>query len=78
MSDEKESTKTRSLEEIQQEYQGVCCKAGHSQYQVHVYQLELERLNAKLRELNMEAANASAQAVTEEQQQTKEGDKENG
>lgn len=53
-----EEKKERSVVEIQTEYQNLCAKAGHLQYTVDVYQRDLERINATLRDLNNEHAKA--------------------
>lgn len=65
-------TKKRTLPEIQQEYQNLCLKAGHLQYQVSVFSGDLDMVNKELRSLNFEAAalkaedeKASAKAVEE-------------
>lgn len=55
-----EAKKTRTVEEIQQEYTQLCCKAGHTQYQISGLEKDLEMINSSLRELNFEAAAASA------------------
>lgn len=55
MSNEK---KTRSVAEIQAEYQGLCTRAGHFQYQIFNFTKDLELVNQKLRDLNFEAAAA--------------------
>lgn len=52
--------KTRSIAEIQQEYQNLCLKAGHLQYQVYTYGKDLEMVNKELRDLNLEAATVKA------------------
>lgn len=48
--------KKRTIADIQAEYQGSCTRAGHLQYQVFTLQKDLDLLNDKLRELNLEAA----------------------
>lgn len=67
MSEEK---KPRKLEEIQREYQELCTRAGHIQYQVHALSTDLELVNKTLREVNLEAfsaqkAEADAKAAAE-------------
>ncbi len=52
--------KQRSVSEIQSEYQGLCMKVGHIQYQIFVLQKDLDLLNNTLRYLNLEAAAAKA------------------
>lgn len=49
-------TKKRTIEEIQQQYQGLCLRAGHLQYQINAHELDLEQINSTLRDLNLEAA----------------------
>ncbi len=56
MSEEK---KSRTVEEIRQEYSGLCAKAGHIQYQVAVMNEDLNTLNNQLKDLNFEAAKAA-------------------
>lgn len=48
----------RSFAQIQEEYQKLCYRAGHIQYQVYTYQRDLDSLNSTLRDLNIEAAAA--------------------
>lgn len=55
MSDEK---KLRPVAEIQAEYQNLCTKAGHTQYQIITLSKDLDLLNETLRNLNLEAAAA--------------------
>lgn len=57
-----EEKKSRSLEEIQQEYQNLCLKAGHLQYQISAISKDLELVNGQLREINFEAAAVQAKA----------------
>lgn len=52
--------KKRSIPEIQQEYQNLCLKAGHLQYQVYTFTKDLEAVNKELRDLNLEAAAVKA------------------
>lgn len=54
------SESKRSIPEIQQEYQNLCLKAGHVQYQLFTNQKDLELLNGELRKLNLEAAAVKA------------------
>jgi hypothetical protein len=51
---------TRTIPEIQNEYQNLCLKAGHLQYQVTVFQGDLDLVNKELRDLNLEAASVKA------------------
>lgn len=48
----------RSSAEIQQDYQGICLKAGQVQYQKAVAEADLQRLNSALRDLSIEYAKA--------------------
>lgn len=53
----------RTMEVIQKEYQQTCFMAGDQQYQMKIMGENLDRINAKLKELNNEAAQmATAQA----------------
>jgi hypothetical protein len=52
--------KDRSVAEIQQEYQQLCFKAGHLQYQIDALSKDLAVLNGTMRDLNFEAAGAQA------------------
>lgn len=53
-------TKKRTIAEIQQQYQDLCLKAGHLQYQVYTLSRDVEMVNAELRDLNLEAAGLKA------------------
>lgn len=46
----------RELTEVQTEYQRLCANAGQLQYQLRVYERELERINNQLEGVNREAA----------------------
>lgn len=46
----------RSLEEITKAYSELCCRVGQAQYQVHVHQEDVKRLNEQLVQINNEAA----------------------
>lgn len=59
----------RSIPEIQSEYESLCMKAGHTEYQIYTLKKELELINGTLRDLNLEAAALKA----EEDKQKKEG-----
>jgi len=48
--------KERTIEQVQQEYGAVCGQAGHLSYQIAVYMEELDKLQLKLKDLNLEAA----------------------
>lgn len=54
------SSTSRSIEEIHREYSQMCSQAGHVQYQISVLHEDLDRLNEKLKELNLEAVAANA------------------
>lgn len=54
---------SRTLAEIQSEYQNLCARAGQTQYQVYALQRELEVFNEKLRDLNFEGAKAQQEAA---------------
>lgn len=61
----------RQLPEIEADYGKFVAQAGQAQYQAHVYQQDLERINQQLINLNYEAAarkqlNAAAETVTPE------------
>lgn len=56
-----EVQKSRTLPEIEQEYARLCAKAGHVQYQVAQLQKDLGLLNARLQEVNVEAATVRQQ-----------------
>lgn len=46
----------RTIPEIQKVYNEVSAKAGQAQYQLYVFNKELEQLNSNLMSLNQEAA----------------------
>lgn len=46
----------RPLSEIQQEYQTNCLNAGQLQYQIGIYNKELQKVNDRLESINNEAA----------------------
>lgn len=61
----------RPLTEIQQEYHELCTRAGHIQYQISALKIDLDLVNASLREVNLEAfeaqkAEKAAQAAAAE------------
>lgn len=64
--------KKRELSEIQQDYQNLCTKAGHVNYQIVTLKKDLALINDSLQNLNQEAAAlkaaepAPAVAVVEE------------
>lgn len=53
--------KKRTVQEIQEQYQGLCLRAGHTQYQIHALSSDLEQINQTLRDLNLEAAAVKAE-----------------
>lgn len=55
-----ETKAKRTISEIQTEYQNLCLKAGHLQYQVYTFSKDLEMVNKELRDLNLEAAATKA------------------
>lgn len=62
----------RVREDIEYEYGRLVTQAGQTQYQIAVYEQELERLNDSLKDLNYEAAarqklDAEAAAVPKEE-----------
>ena len=66
-----EEKKTRTVEQIGQEYQVLCTRAGHTQYQIDALSNDLDMMNEELRSLNLEAADikgkeAAAKAATPE------------
>lgn len=62
MSEEK---KTRTRQDIQQEYSQLCAKAGNLQYQIWAFNKDLENLYSAARDLNQEAAELDANARAE-------------
>lgn len=62
MSDE--IKKERTVADIQTEYQNLCVKAGHIQYQVFALETDLKMVNETLKALNIEAA--TLQSKTQE------------
>lgn len=55
--------KPRAVGEIQQEYQGLCVRAGHIQYQIATMAKDLDLLNNTMRDLNFEAAASQVEAA---------------
>lgn len=64
---------SRTIPEIQQEYQQNCTRAGHLQYQIYTLEKDLALVNDLLRNLNFEA---SAAAPKPEPTSTPEAEKE--
>lgn len=60
-----EETKTRTVADIQQEYQQSCLRAGHLQYQIDALSKDLSLLNSTMRDLNLEAADLKAKETTQ-------------
>lgn len=48
--------KTRTMADVQNEFQSLCAKAGHIQYQIHVLTKDLDQVNTQVEDLNFEAA----------------------
>jgi len=69
MSEEK---KARTIGEIQGEYQTLCTKAGHIQYQISTLNKDLDLLNTSMRDLNFEAAKVSREAEEAKKEQVSE------
>lgn len=69
-----EQTKApRAVSEIQNEYQNLCTKAGHINYQIFVLSNDLGLVQETLRDLNMEAMAAQkAEADKKSAEPTKE------
>ncbi len=63
----------RSFADIQQEFTNTCARAGHLEYQVFTFKKDLEILNNKMRELNLEAAAAQARELAEKQKEAANG-----
>ena len=61
-----EEKKTRSLEEINQEYFQTAARAGEVQYKIERMKSDLDVFNKRLLELNFEAASAQAEAAKKE------------
>lgn len=51
-----EAKKEKTLDEIKAEYQNLCARAGHTQYQMYTLKKDLELMNSTLRDLNLQAA----------------------
>jgi hypothetical protein len=60
----------RTMDVITKEYSDVCAKAGHINYQIGVLSADLSALNAKLKELNLEAAALSKPSVVSDEQKS--------
>lgn len=68
MSEEK---KSRTIQEIQQEYQNLCARAGHLQYTIKCTAEDLHQVNEQLKDLNLEAVSAK-EAPKQEEPKTEE------
>lgn len=55
-----ETKKPRTVDDIRLEYQTLCTKAGHIQYQLFTLENDLKIMNDQMRNLNVEAATLSA------------------
>lgn len=53
------SESVRTLEQIQGEFNLLCAKAGHAQYQISVLEKDLEVINRQIEDLNLEASQLS-------------------
>ena len=73
---ESNENKQRSISDVSQEYQQLCTKAGHLQYQIDAFSKDLSLLNSTMRDLNFEAAglNAKAKAAQNDSAPTIEGE----
>lgn len=56
MSEQETKPAERTLSELQNQYTGLCNKAGHLQYQIYTFKKDLDLVNSTLRDLNFEAA----------------------
>lgn len=56
MAKQKKLSVPREMKEIQEEYHRLCINAGQVQYQLTVYQQELNNINERLRSINNEGA----------------------
>lgn len=56
----------RTIEQIKEEYAALCQKAGHLQYQIFIFEKDLEMVNSSLRDLNLEAAKVQREADEKE------------
>lgn len=52
--------KKREISDIQQDYQNLCTKAGHVNYQISTLKKDLALINESLQTLNQEAAALTA------------------
>ena len=56
-----ETTKpARTIEQVQQEFNQACLRAGHLEYTIYTNKKDLELLNQTIRNLNFEAASIQA------------------
>lgn len=56
-----ENKETRTVVQVQSDYQNLCTRAGHVQYQLFTLEKDLSMINESLRNLNLEAASITAQ-----------------
>jgi ribosome biogenesis GTPase A len=63
-----EMKKERTIEDIQIEYGKLCTLAGQNAYQIYALQLDIDVMNSKMRELNLEAAELKAKEAAKEQE----------
>lgn len=57
----------RGIPEIQQEYQSLCTKLGHLEYQMDAISKDANMVKSELRDLNLEAAAIQAKAPKPEE-----------
>ena len=50
----------RTAERIQQDFENLSARAGHCQYQIYIFEKDLELLNEQIRDLNFEMAKLRA------------------
>lgn len=66
-----EAKKPRTVQDIQGEYQGLCAKAGHLQYQISALSADLKIINDTLKELNLEAFKLAGEAKKKADEEAK-------
>lgn len=67
--------KDRSVQDCQNDYQNMCLKAGHLQYQIFTLKKDLELVNESLRDVNLEAAGIKAKEAAQNEQKAEEQSK---
>lgn len=63
-----EMKKERTIEDIQMEYGKLCTLAGQNAYQIYALQQDIDAMNAKMKELNLEAADLKAKEEAKKEQ----------